>query len=177
VQDGQTFVVVDDSVQGNYAGMVSGWAGNPLWQKFPGHGHVGKKSRSIVFSPDSRHVVYAANDAGHHIMVLDGREKARHPAILNQPPCFSPDSEHLAYGIEEGPKQRLVLDAELLSPHDGRHRPSGASAPTPPISPMPHGMDRATGTPWRMARESCDSMEDSLSGHPSSGMTVDVFIA
>ena len=119
VQNGRSFVVVDDKVNSPYDGLVSGWAGNPLWQKFPGHGHVGTRSRSIVFSPDSRQVAYAANSGSQHVLVLDGEEKARHPAILNQLVCFSPDSNHLAYGIEEAGKQRVVLDWHKLRSFEG----------------------------------------------------------
>lgn len=119
VEDGRTFVVIDDDVQGGYVGLVSGWAGDPLWQTFPGYGHVGTKSRSVVFSPDSGHVAYAANDGLQHILVRDGEVQARHAAILNQPVAFSPDSKHLAYGIDEAGKQCVVLDGQVLHAHDG----------------------------------------------------------
>ena len=119
IRKGRCFVIVDETMQGEYDGFVSGWLGNQICQKLPDYGLTGSNSKTIVFSPDSRHIAYAVNDKSQHIFVVDGKEKARHAAILNQPPCFSADSKHLAYGIEENGKHSIVLDGQIMRTYEG----------------------------------------------------------
>lgn len=68
--------------------------------------------RPIVFSPDSRHVVYMAKKGAKWMAVRDGKEG---PAILGAdngvpPAVFSPDSTHIAYPVGTKNGMTIALD-------------------------------------------------------------------
>jgi hypothetical protein len=67
---------------------------------------------SVVFSPNSSRVAYAAERQGKFLMVVDGKEGRLFDDIYN--PVFSPDSRHVAYvGGQVGSRSALV-DGEVV---------------------------------------------------------------
>src|SRR5262249_22038859 len=66
---------------------------------------------SLVFSPDSQHVVYAAQGADKTwFVVQDGQEGKPYGALVTGP-VFSPNSQRLAYAVAlDAAKQVVVVD-------------------------------------------------------------------
>ena len=62
------------------------------------------------FSPDARHVAYAAEKKGKRFLVVDGRETTAEGIF--SPPVFSPDSAMVAYAAAKEGKQFIVVDDE-----------------------------------------------------------------
>jgi len=118
LQNGASFVVVDDQVHGSYDGLLSGWKtradGKP-----PLHHH--EKMGTIAFSPDSRRIAYAAQLGNQAVAVVLPRTQRpfTHDRILNQPPLFSPDSQHLAYGVEQHLEQGVAIDGRVRWAYSG----------------------------------------------------------
>jgi len=127
-QSGKGFFVVDGRREPMAGGMVSGWAANPEWSKFPRTDRVESRAQPITFSPDSRHYVYAVSVNDECFIVRDGEAVISHWRICNLPIVYSADSEHFAYVAESrfGGSQSVWLDGvEMLGRHLGM-------APIPP---------------------------------------------
>jgi Tol biopolymer transport system component len=83
--------------------VVDGQAGKP---------YKGIAFGSLVFSADSQHVAYGANDEEEDtwFVVLDGQAGKPYEAWVTGP-VFSPDSQRLAYAVAvDEAKQTVVLD-------------------------------------------------------------------
>src|SRR5207253_2746705 len=101
--------VIDGTPQRNYDGIVSGWKMSQADRnRFPDFGKMSWDRASISFSPDSRHYAYAADGGGQSVLIYDGEERMKHPAIVNTPILFSPDSRHVAYSAGDGERQFVV---------------------------------------------------------------------
>lgn len=118
LENGRSFVVVDDQVYGDYDGFISGWRNRPDG-KVPIH--HSENQGMIAFSPDSRRLAYAARHGSEAVLELIDADKQRftHDSILNQPPLFSPDSMRLAYGIEQHLEQGVVVDGRVRWAYGG----------------------------------------------------------
>ena len=68
----------------------------------------------FAFSPDSRHVAYAAKDGNNRFVVADGQEGGRYDNIERI--IYSPDSGHLAYVAKKGGSAILVVDGKERPP-------------------------------------------------------------
>jgi WD40-like Beta Propeller Repeat len=68
---------------------------------------------SVVFSPDSRRVAYAAEREGKYLIVVDGQEGRLFDDIYN--PVFSPDGRHVAYVGGKVGSRSAVVDGEIVS--------------------------------------------------------------
>ncbi|MCX6593146.1 MAG: CHAT domain-containing protein [Acidobacteria bacterium] len=118
VQRGKSFVVVDETVFGEYDAVTSGWRtradGKPLMYHWERHS-------TIVFSPNSKKVAYTARRGGESFAAVIGGEERRfrHESILNRPPLFSPDSERFAYGVEQYLEQGVAIDGTVRWAHSG----------------------------------------------------------
>lgn len=119
VRRGKCCWVVDGTEGKAYGGFVSGRAPDPNWPRFPDYGKSTCRKHTLVFSSDSQHFAYAAAEKRGHVVVFDGEERSRHPAVVNAPIVFSPDSARTAYAAEEGGKQFLVVDWGPLQAHYG----------------------------------------------------------
>lgn len=70
----------------------------------------------FVFSPDGKHLAYAASDGGKWSIILDGvRSEGKYDAIST--PVFSPDGLHHAYVAKRG-MNVVVVDGKPGSYHD-----------------------------------------------------------
>jgi hypothetical protein len=67
---------------------------------------IGKDT--VVFSPDSKRVAYAARRGSMWVVVVDGVEGKAYYGIAT--PVFSPDSRRVAYEARRGDKQLVVVD-------------------------------------------------------------------
>ena len=111
----------------------------------------------LLFSPDSRHLLYVAKSAGKHVILLDGR-------ILGEPAdsfaegtfAFSPDSSHIAYVVINGGKGTVMVDGAAVS--KAGDRPSGDA---PVFSPDSRRLAYRAGTGAR-ALVVCDGVEGKL---------------
>ena len=118
LQNGKSFVAVDDDVDRHYDGLLSGWKarsdGKPLL-------HHRERMGTIAFSPDSQRVAYAAQRGNQAVAVLLDRTLQRfpHDRILNQPLLFSPDSKHVAYGVEQHLEQGVAIDGRVRWAYSG----------------------------------------------------------
>lgn len=77
-----------------------------------------------VFSPDSRHVAFAAQveraeGAEGMRIVHDGVEGPIYDLIDGRSVVFSPDGSRLAYAARKGDGSYLILDGKELGPYDG----------------------------------------------------------
>jgi len=68
---------------------------------------------SVVFSPDSRRVAYAAERQGKFLIVVDGAEGQWFDDIYN--PVFSPDGQHVAYVAGPVGSRSALVDGESIS--------------------------------------------------------------
>jgi Tol biopolymer transport system component len=68
---------------------------------------------SVVFSPNSSRVAYAAERQGKFLIVVDG--KVGRPFDDNYNPVFSPDSRHVAYVGGKVGSRSAVVDDEIVS--------------------------------------------------------------
>jgi hypothetical protein len=89
-----------------------------------------------VFSPDSQHMAYKAQEGIKWIVVRDGKEEERFDNV--SVPEYSPDSKHLAYVAQNGKKQQVVFDGKKHKAYDGiplKHNlvfsPDRSISPTP----------------------------------------------
>ena len=78
------------------------------------------------FSPDGKHLGYAASRGSRGFIVCDSMEG---PAFDELPSGahFSPDSRHLAYVADRDGKAILVLDGVESAPHDWVNLPEGCA--------------------------------------------------
>ena len=67
-------------------------------------------------SPDSRRVVYIAEDADGQFVVVDGQEGE--PYAAAKTPVFSPDSRRVAHVAKDGLRQLIVVDGVEGPPYD-----------------------------------------------------------
>jgi hypothetical protein len=51
--------------------------------------------KTLIFSPDSKHLAYRAESAHQSFVVVDGKEEKKYDFIKSL--IFSPDSRHMAY--------------------------------------------------------------------------------
>jgi WD40-like Beta Propeller Repeat len=68
---------------------------------------------SVVFSPDSRRVAFAAERQGKFVVVVDGSEGPWFEDNYN--PVFSPDSRHVAYVGGPVGSRTAIVDGEIVS--------------------------------------------------------------
>ncbi len=65
---------------------------------------------SIIFSPDSKRLVYIAKERDESFLILNGQRQNPYDEILY--PIFSPDSDRLAYTVKKDDFWHLVIDKE-----------------------------------------------------------------
>ena len=68
---------------------------------------------SVVFSPDSRRVAFAAERQGKFLVVVDGTEGPSFDDNYN--PVFSPDSQHVSYIAGQVGSRSAIVDGEIVS--------------------------------------------------------------
>lgn len=74
----------------------------------------------ITFSPDSRHIAYAAMRRDKWFVVLDDIEYEPYDDIGKTSPVFSPDSKRIAYGARRGREWFAVVDGNITGgPFEG----------------------------------------------------------
>lgn len=74
------------------------------------------KGRGLVFSPDARHLAFAAVRGETGYLVLDGKAKAVGQRVTEI--VFSPDAAHLAYSVQKEGRWHAVADELLGPPYD-----------------------------------------------------------
>ncbi len=74
---------------------------------------------SIVFSPDSRRLAYAAQSGNKRFVVADGKEWKHYDGVGSQTLVFSPDSKKLAYVALKENRQIAVINEKEISEYDG----------------------------------------------------------
>jgi DNA-binding beta-propeller fold protein YncE len=73
----------------------------------------------LVFSPDSRHLVFMAKRGGQWLSVVDGQEGKPYKDLIQTGPVFSPDSQHLAYVAQLADDRHVVVvDGKEGIPYD-----------------------------------------------------------
>jgi hypothetical protein len=70
----------------------------------------------ILFTPDSRHLIYDGKREGKSIVVIDSLEGSAFDYIGEMQ--FSPDSTHVVYTAERGPMHYVVVDGIESVPYD-----------------------------------------------------------
>ena len=65
-----------------------------------------------LFSPDGKHVAYAAKKGAKAVVVLDGREGPEFDQIGVSYVLFSPDGAHTGYTAQSGGKWMAVVDGK-----------------------------------------------------------------
>lgn len=99
--------------KGGRAAFVDGKAGD-VYDGIPG---------SPVFSPDGRHVAYAARDGRAQFVVVDGKPGPRFRAAVWDNPRFSPDGRHVAYNATDSyddiPSPPLVVNGQTVPGTNG----------------------------------------------------------
>lgn len=134
---GGVSVVVDGTAGRNYDGVVQEslvfrpdgqevayGAGDKGGQLVVRNTTEGKRYLGVfgkpIYSRDSRHLMYAANDGDRQFMVLDGAERRRFDYIVvGANETFSADGRHIAYVVKQGAYQYVVADDVPGSPFDG----------------------------------------------------------
>ncbi len=88
----------------------------------PGKPYDAIGASSLVFSPDSQRLAYAAkrtvDKVDKWLIVVDGIEGPEHEMVASGPPLFSPDSKHVAYLMMRGKKWIVVLDGKEGNEYD-----------------------------------------------------------
>lgn len=84
--------------------------------------YAGIGTDSLVFSPDSQRLAYAAERRGAWVLVVDGRASREWDGIGEV--VFSPDSERVAYAAESRGRWHVVVDGVVGVPVDGILRES-----------------------------------------------------
>jgi Tol biopolymer transport system component len=75
-------------------------------------------SGTLIFSPDSKLVAYAAGIGNKQFVIVDGKEGARYDGIMSGSLIFSPDSKHVAYAAEAGNKRFVIVDGKEGTRYD-----------------------------------------------------------
>jgi Tol biopolymer transport system component len=105
--EGKQFIVMDGLEGKKYEIIefttMEPFAGNPI--------HPMLRDIIPVFSPDSQHVAYMAQEEDQYFMVQDGVEGKKYVWLISRP-LFSPDSQHIAYSASDVRNGALVV-------HDG----------------------------------------------------------
>ena len=70
------------------------------------------------FSPDGKHLTYAAKNGKKLVVVVDGQPAAEYDEIFGYSPIFSPDGKHLAYVARKGEKWLIVVDGQPGAEYD-----------------------------------------------------------
>lgn len=83
----------------------------------------------LVFSPDSKHLAYAAKRNGKWVVVVDGQEGAEYDDIGVGSPAFSPDGKRIAYSEKTDAKAPWAVVA------DGQAGPEFDAISNPSFSP------------------------------------------
>ncbi len=78
----------------------------------------------IMFSPDGRHVAYAAEKGGNWFMVVDGKEGTACEGVGYATYGFSGDGMHLAYAAKIHDGWQVILDGKPGARYDGIGRRS-----------------------------------------------------
>lgn len=99
----------------------------------------GISAATVVFSPDSQRIAYAASSAGKVVAVIDGKPQTPY-SLMRIPPMFSPDGKHVVYisgstnqfsvildGVE-GPKFETFTDGSVVFSPDSKHLAYAARA-------------------------------------------------
>ena len=84
-------------------------------------GKEGKEYEDIgppVFSPDGKHLAYAAVRGGSNLIVVDGVEGATCDQVGGGTLVFSPDGKRFAYGARTGAKWSVVVDGKSQGSYD-----------------------------------------------------------
>jgi len=64
----------------------------------------------LIFSPDSQHVAYMAQQSGKFFVVVDGKRALPNSEFFSiSKPVFSPDSQRVAYMARQFDKQIMVV--------------------------------------------------------------------
>lgn len=74
------------------------------------------KLRSLVFSPDSAHIMYVAETESKNILIVDGDEQFT--ADMIGQPTFSSDSKHFAISLKNNERWSAHLDGKPISTHE-----------------------------------------------------------
>jgi hypothetical protein len=74
--------------------------------------------KSLIVSPDSRRVAYAAEADGGGTMVVDGVAEPLRQNIFRDSCMFSPDSQRMAYHAEFGNRSAMVIDGKVGTFYD-----------------------------------------------------------
>jgi Tol biopolymer transport system component len=106
------------------------------WEGKPGAVFDAIGEGTLLFSPDSKHLAYAAQSGGQWCMVLDGKPGRPYEGIAQVK--FSPSSQLLAY-VAKRQEAEAVITESLVGPAlpaDGGQRPAKPALPTegPPRS-------------------------------------------
>jgi WD40 repeat protein len=105
---GRKSCVVQDGVEGKWYDKVGPKIGQWLV--------VSGDSSALIFSPDSQHFAYSAQDEEGFFVVQDGVEGKKHKGDVRpdhvriiSTPVFSPDSKHVAYSMSEADNTCVIV--------------------------------------------------------------------
>jgi len=74
--------------------------------------------KGIVFSPDDRHIAFAARSGTKSFVICDERNSQRYDEIGDRI-IFSRDGLHLGYAAKDGKMWAMVIDGNIGKPHIG----------------------------------------------------------
>lgn len=74
---------------------------------------------SLVYSPDSQHIAYAASEHNKWFVVREGKEEEPYTKLGNYL-HFSPDSQHLAYSASIDDQWSVIIDGKREGRYDQR---------------------------------------------------------
>jgi hypothetical protein len=74
------------------------------------------EGRSVIFSPDSKHLAYAATAAGKQLYVIDGQEQRAYDQLYAME--FSADGSRYGYPARRGEKWVIVIDGQESKEYD-----------------------------------------------------------
>lgn len=133
-RDGKWFVVIDGREGQPHDGIVDfslvfspgqtvGYISNIGSKRLAviGEQHYGPYDRvdEIAFSRDGKRFGFLAFDSGAPIVVIDGKEPARHESIFEGTLVFSPDGRRVAYGASSKGRSFYVVDGTEGAGYEG----------------------------------------------------------
>ena len=99
--------------------MLHNKATNGSWWRMENQAQHLTGSKKAPFSPDGKHLAYAAQQGDKWFAVTDGTPGPTYDGIAYGTLLFSPDSRRLVYAAHQGDKWFMVVDGITSPAYDG----------------------------------------------------------